>query len=71
MDNHGKAANDFLVYIKDWGIVRGVQEARAIEKLKNISGMNTVWKLLEKAVDTNDGTYLVRAYTTSSNFPRS
>lgn len=68
MDEHGTAVTDFMLYMKDWGIERTVQETRSIEKLKNVSGMNTVWRLLQKALDTNDGTYILRAYTTSSNF---
>ena len=68
MDQDGQDILDFLGYMRHWSIERVLKEIRATEKLTKTSGMTVVWDLLEKAVVTNDGTYLLRSYTTSSNF---
>jgi hypothetical protein len=57
-----------LSYIGQWDINQTFEVLRRAPELENISGMDIVWDLFEKARENNDVKYLIQAYTVESKF---
>ena len=72
---HGLNADQFSIsnqsLVMSAGQVTPTMVVDAVEKTNDLSTVSkTVWKLLYQAKETNDATYLIRAYTAESNFYR-